>query len=301
MRASGGRSPGRRSVHRAPDTSARSGRAPAPPPSPLECPPRKPARRTRGAAPRPRVPRPAPPATPRRFARTGRDRRPAPARALPVTTASPLAATGRSGAERSGSNGSTRPRASSSASPSPRLASATGGASTSSTSSVPGSRRPTSTAVDAGHGVDPARERRGIVEHAGLRARASARRSPSPDQDTAIRRSPPASPGRSRVRRSSLRQPEPEREPEREAAEQLPAGLQAAPSHRTSSGPTRVMSPAPSVRTTSPGRERLVDPAPDLRARRLEPRVGARASGRVRHLAAAHARRSAARARRRPR
>ena len=253
MRASGGRSPGRRSVHRVPDRFARSGRAPAPPPSPLECPPRKPARRTRGAAPRPRVPRPAPPATPLRFARTGRDRQSRTRASTPVTTASPLAAIGQVRRRTERVEGKH---------PTPRV-----------------QQRPA--LAPAGE-----RHRRRLVELDPERARQPAADLRPPSRPAWRAPGAPAGPGSSNtlafgeslqradhVRRIKILQsgdlhpsdpekietaqqfgkPEPEREPQPEAAEDLPAGFQAAPSHRTSSGPTRVMSPAPSVRTTSPG------------------------------------------------
>ena len=109
-------------------------------------------------------------------------------------------------------------------------------------------------------------------------------------QDTATRRPPPA------CTRKKASPPKQRGEPNQSASPQtaappstLPAGLHAASSHRTSSGPTRVMSPAPRVRTTSPGHERIEHPAADVRAVGSNMASAPAPSGRVRHLAAAHA------------
>src|SRR5262249_532965 len=109
--------------------------------------------------------------------------------------------------------------------------------------------------VDRGHPAHrehPLREGRGIIEHAGV-----GRESQRADHARRIKILQsgdlhPSYPEKIETTNRSAK-PDPEREPQNEAAEDLPAGFQAAPSHRTSSGPTRVMSPAPSVSTTSPG------------------------------------------------
>ena len=124
-------------------------------------------------------------------------------------------------------------------------------------SSVPGSRRRTS-AAHAGHGARPGAGAAEVVEDAGRRA---------PSSSAAITFAGvkilqsgdfhPSDPEESRGRGAAGRQ---RRDQQRRARRPQPGrgrrcqpALQAALSHRTSSGPTRVMSPAPSVSTTSPG------------------------------------------------
>src|SRR5262249_51818689 len=104
----------------------------------------------------------------------------------------------------------------------------------------------------AAQGEHPVGERGRVVEHAGVR-----REPQGADHAGRIKilQSGDLHPSyREKVETTKRSgKPEPEREAQNEAAEDLPAGLQAAPSHCTSSGPTRVMSPAPRVSTTSPG------------------------------------------------
>ena len=144
--------------------------------------------------------RPHPPCR-ARSGRTGRDRSPAPRASTRRDHARrrrpPAAGRARSAAGRTEAPCPARPAA---PAPSPRLASATGTASSTAISSVPGSRRPHLGRLDARASRAPAaRAARGSSNTLAVGRELERSRSPLPEQDTAIRRSPPASPGKTRA------------------------------------------------------------------------------------------------------
>src|SRR6185437_13287347 len=157
---------------------------------------------------------PVPPATRLRFARTGRDRSPAPARAplSPVYRRTPhRAGPGRTGAGRRAAPDPVHPAESAPRRGSPGPPAGSRPARPSGCRATAGRSRPTPRPASRILASREAWDRRTRWR----RARVAARRSHSPDQDTAIRQSPPVVPGKNRDHeafweaRTRARAPEP--------------------------------------------------------------------------------------------